>query len=216
MENNQQRQGKEVNKSALKTAIIISWIVLAVCFIIKIFGGKWFEIETSNGTFSKVCAFIDNHLWLQDIIAFLTSLFAASLLNLSVLKQRKFNTKQFVIVFTCAFIYFIVAILGERLNNEIISIISFILSLVPICICPIILSKKPIRSIMAFVLYAVFQTVSVIVKGLAITKINGDSSLIALIFSIDVYIMLVLYYLYANSIKDNKNKINKKGDSENG
>ncbi len=202
-----------MNKRVIKTAIIISWIVLAVCFIIKIIGGKWFNIATNNKTFISVCAFIDKHLWLQDIIAFATSLLVATLLNLAVLKQRKFKLLQFIIVVICVATHFAVAVVGEYLQNKIISIISFALGIIPTCICPMILSRKPLRSIVACALYLGFQGISVVIKGLAITQISNESSLVSLIFSIDVYIMLILYYLYANLVENNKNKINEKGEN---
>lgn len=216
MERNKQEQSTKVNKRALKTAIIISWIVLAVCFVIKLFGGNWFEIATSNGTFSKVCAFVDNHLWLQDIIAFCTSLLATILLNLAVLKRKFFTLKQFIVVLAIDIVSFAFVILCDFINNNILNIFVIVSSIVPMCICPMILSKKVLRSIIAYVLYMTFQAISVVIKGLAITKVNSDSSFVALIFTIDVYVMLILYYLHANFGKDNKNKTYKKGGENNG
>lgn len=217
MERNKQGQPQKVNKRALKTAIIISWVVLAVCFVIKLFGGKWFEIETSNSTFSKVCAFVDNHLWLQDIIAFCTNLLAVSLLNLAVLRQKRPTLKQLIFIVVLTAIEVAVCIVAEYLNNKIVSIIGFISSIVPLCICPMILSKKPIRSIIAYVLYVAFQAISVVIKGLAITKVNSDSTLIALIYGVDLYVMLILFYLHANLLGDKiKHKIQEKGDFNNG
>lgn len=205
-----------MNKRVIKTAIIISWIVLAVCFIIKIIGGKWFNIATNNKTFMAVCAFIDNHLWLQNIIAFLTNLLTVTLLNLAVLKQKALRVEQFILVFVTTLIQFVVAILGELLNNQIIILVGFGVSFIPYFICPLILSRKLLRSLVAVLLYLAFQFVSVSIKGLAITQVNSDSTLIALIYGIDLYIMLILYYLYSNLSKDNKNEINEKGDTDNG
>lgn len=82
-----------MNKKILRTAIIICWVVLAVCFIIKIFGGKYFEIATNNETFITVCEFVDNHLWLQNILSFITNLLTVILLNLAVLKQKVLRGK---------------------------------------------------------------------------------------------------------------------------
>lgn len=214
MERNQQERPTKVNKRALKTAIIISWIVLAVCFVIKLLGGNWFEIATNNGTFSKACVFVDNYLWLQNTLSFITNFLAVSLLNLAVLKQKMFKRKQIVVVFIFTAITFTITALGYCLNDKILSIIGFFASLLPFCICPMILSKKVLRSVLACVLYLTFQAISVVVKGFAITKIDTDSTLVALIYGIDLYIMLILYYLYANRTKDNaKDKINKKENS---
>lgn len=202
-----------MNKRVIKTAIIISWIVLAVCFIIKIIGGKWFNIATNNKTFMAVCGFIDNQIWARAILSFAVNLLIAVLINLAVLRQRMLNFKQTIVVIVCVIVAFSVSFVGNCIENKIIDIVGFILSFLPLCICPMILSKKPLRSILAIVLYAVFQAISIIVKGLSITKINDENALVGLIFSIDVYIMLILYYLYANLAKDDKNKINEKGEN---
>lgn len=214
MENNKQR--KEVNKNILKTAIIISWVVLAICFIIKIFGGKIFNISTTNATFIKVCSFLDNHLWLQNIIAFCANLLTVSLLNMAVLQQKSLHARQFILVAISTAIQFACAIIGEWLNNKIITIAGFVFSFMPYFICPLILSRKILRSTVAVLLYLAFQSISIFIKGLAIIKVNSDSTLIALIYGVDLYIMLILYYLHANLIKDNKNKINVKGEDNNG
>lgn len=206
-----------MSKRAIKTAIIISWVILVVCFIIKLFGGKWFEIATGNSTFIKICAFVDNHLWLQDIIAFCTNLLTVSLLNMAVLRQKYLHIKQFVLVIIVTAIQVAFAIIGECLNNNIITIIGFVVSFIPYFICPLILSKKTLRSIIAVLLYLAFQAISVFIKGLAITKVNSDSTLIALIYGIDLYIMLILFYLHANLLEDSKkNKIQTQGDDSNG
>lgn len=206
-----------MNKKALMTAIIICWVVLAVCFIIKLFGGKYFEIATSNNTFKAVCAFVDNHLWLQDIIAFCTSLLTTVWVNLAVLRKKWFSIKQFVVVLFIDIFAFAFVILGDFIKNDVISIVGFIASLLPLCVCPMILSKKVLRSIFAYVLYMLFQVLSVLVKGLAIDNINSDSTLVALIYGVDLYIMLILFYLHANLSKDKvKYKIKEKGDNDNG
>lgn len=206
-----------MSTKALKTAIIISWIVLAVCFGIKLFCGKWFDISTTNSTFSKVCAFVDNHLWLQDIIAFCTSLLTTLLVNLAVLQRKWFTVKQLIVVLTFDIVAFAFMIISDFIDGIVINILGFIASILPICICPMILSKKPVRSIIALLLYIAFQAVSMIVKGLSITGSPTDNTFVALIYGVDLYIMLILFYLYANLSKDKvKYKIQEKGETENG
>lgn len=202
-----------MNRKVLRTAIIICWVVLAVCFIIKIFGGRYFEIATNNDTFVAVCEYVDNQVWLKAILSFAVNLLIAVLINLAVLRQKVLKSKQAIILLTCVIVAFAVAFVGTCVENEIIDIVGFVLSFLPLCICPMILSKKPLRSILAFIMYAIFQAISVVVKGLSITKVNDESSLIGLIFSIDVYIMLILYYLY--SLMPNKKKTAKQDSEQN-
>lgn len=52
---------KDKYNRVIKRSIILCWIALAICFIVKIFGGNFFEIATTNQQFIKLCNFIDNN-----------------------------------------------------------------------------------------------------------------------------------------------------------
>ena len=47
----------------LRRVIIISWISLALCFVIKIFGGNFFEIICENPNYKALCEYADNNFW---------------------------------------------------------------------------------------------------------------------------------------------------------
>lgn len=205
-----------MNKKVLKTAIAICWVVLVVCFVIKLFGGKYFDIHSTDDTFNSVCTFVDNHLWLQNILAFFTNLLTVILINLAVLQQRVLRAKQFLWVIVTTIIEFAIVIAAELLGNKAVAIVGFVASIIPRCICPLILSHKFLRSFSGYILYVAFQGVSVVVKGLAITQINSESTLVALIYGIDLYIMLILYYLCANLHRDNKQNEIKEKENNNG
>ena len=51
----------------LKRMIIVCWILLAICFGIKLFGGNFFNIICTNEKFIEVCNFIDNTAWFHVI-----------------------------------------------------------------------------------------------------------------------------------------------------
>ena len=53
----------------------------------------------------------------------------------------------------------------------------------------------------------VFSILSVVTKNIGITGTIANSSLIAIIFMIDYYIMLVLCYLYSVKIKNKKRRV---------
>ena len=58
----------------LKRAIISCWVILVVCFIIKLFGGNFFAIVCNDEKFIKVCEFINNSV-IKYIIYYLLFLF---------------------------------------------------------------------------------------------------------------------------------------------
>ena len=65
--------------------------------------------------------------------------------------------------------------------------------------------KEYWKVIVGNILLVVFQLVSMYVKNIKL-GILGDNNLIGLIFSLDILIMIMLYYGYSNLIKINKNK----------
>jgi hypothetical protein len=69
--------------------------------------------------------------------------------------------------------------------------------------------KKPIRHkfvILGNILIFVFQAVSMLVKNLEINIVTDYGLLIGIIYSIDVLLMIMLYYLYSNVIVTRKEK----------
>ena len=53
---------EKLNKQKfIKRVIIGAWITLALCFVIKLFGGNFFNIICENENFIAVCNYADNH-----------------------------------------------------------------------------------------------------------------------------------------------------------
>ena len=48
---------KDKYNRVIKRSIILCWIALAICFIVKILGGNFFEIVVHNDRFTAVCEF---------------------------------------------------------------------------------------------------------------------------------------------------------------
>lgn len=51
---------KEFYNSTYGMLITVSWILLIVCLIIKLFGGNWFELNTENSNFIQFCLYVEN------------------------------------------------------------------------------------------------------------------------------------------------------------
>lgn len=185
---------------AIKRAIIICWIMLIVCFIIKLVGGNWFEIICDNKHFINVCSYIDNHLVLKYIIAVITYLPSLFFVIISCSLLPNPNKKQ-------AFIILIVLIIVWS-TNFISVLIKSILEAIMIITLPIILNsvkwfvdepksfkKTWFLGIIGYAFIVVFQLLSLITRNIGI-KVVDDNTLITLILMIDYYIMVALYYLY--------------------
>lgn len=187
---------------AVKRAIILCWIMLIVCFIIKLFGGNWFEIICNNEHFVYVCNFIDSHTVLQDIISALLYLFSSYYIIKACALMPKPNKKQAIIIIASLLFVWAFKYLSLTLKS-IIELVNHIT--IPIVINLIGCKDKEERKtklkhcwyygIIGYVLILVFQVISLITKNIGVAFI-GKNTLLALILMIDYYIMIALYYLY--------------------
>lgn len=183
----------------LRRVIVISWITLILCFIIKIFGGNFFEIMCENPNYKKLCEYADSHFWAKLTIGFFSSMLCECLYLLAILQQYKLSVKQFIFTTISVFIScFCQMTIGKW---------SIITDIWIFFIFPCILLGKQFKKywhvLFAWMLTLLFQVVSLLVKNLALKQVD-DSTFIGLIYMIDLYIMCTLYYLYRNYVKEKK------------
>lgn len=184
----------------LRRVIIISWITLALCFVVKIFGGNFFEIMCKNQNYKALCEYADSHFWCKYLIAILSSMFCHSLYVLSILQKFKFSLKEFLFTFISILISCLLKLINQTIGAFFDIWIGFGL---PFVLLSKDFKKKWWHVFIAYAFSFVFQLISLLVKNLSIGIID-DSTFISLIYMIDVYIMCILYYLYRNYQKENK------------
>lgn len=180
----------------LKRMIIVCWILLAVCFVVKIFGGNFFNIICENKGFIKVCDYIENTFWYY-VVTFITSYIGNYFLWLIMFDKEKFPKKQFWIL---NLIFIITFICQSILYHFGLSNFIFIISLIRYVIVPLCFKCSWKRVLVVNILDIVFQLITMITKSIAILQFDTNV-IIALIFMIDYYIMLVLSYLYNNQLR---------------
>lgn len=183
----------------LGRVIIISWATLILCFIVKIFGGNFFEIMSNNENYKALCEYADTHLWLDFVLAVSSSLLCECLYILAILRQYKLKLWQFALTaLTCVFSWIVDIYLPT---------ISIVSNLIMLFGLPALFLgkqyKKYLDIAIAFVLTLAFQFISLLVKNLAIAQVD-DSIFIVLIYMVDLYLMCFLYYLYMNFKKECK------------
>lgn len=184
----------------LRRVIIISWITLGLCFLVKIFGGNFFEIMCDNPTYKALCGYADKHFWLKYILSILSSSLSVGLYILAIIQQYKFTKKQIILIAPTI----LVSCAVKLINNKIGLIFDiWIMFGLPFCLLKFNWKKIP-AIIIAFLLNLAFQFVSILAKNLSIGFLD-ESTFIVLIYGIDVYLMCLLYYLYRNYQKENEN-----------
>lgn len=192
--------GKLDVKKYLLRVIIACWIALVVCLVIKLFGANLFEIVYKNDTFNTVCTYADNHLWANYLISAVYCFVSLYFFTLAILQERKFELWQLSIVIITVLVGTAVKIWNAK--------VGLVFDVWQFIGMPILFLGKQWKSywkiLVANVLLIVFQLISMIAKNIDISTPLGESVLIGTIFSIDVLIMIILYYAFVNVIKVNK------------
>ena len=184
----------------LRRVIIISWISLALCFVIKIFGGDFFEIMCQSPNYKALCEYADTHFWLKYIITILSSFYCQTLYSLAILEKYKFNKIELIITFVSVMVACAIKLLYPTIGVFFDIWLCFV---VPYIFIGKGFKKKWWQVPLAYALTFCFQLLSLVAKNLSIGIID-NSTFISLIFNIDVYIMCFLYYLYRNYEKEKK------------
>ena len=183
----------------LKRGIITCWILLAICLVVKIFGGNFFNIVCEHKVFINICNYIDNG-WIFFAISYISFTVTSILLLLIVRDDKKLFTKNTLIFLIVISIYWTFKLLVQLKIIPIDFSIYNILDYSCLYLLLLIFTKKPIKPLITIVLMFVFTLISVIVKNTGMTYIVSESALIGLIFMIDYYIMLILTYLYSKKL----------------
>ena len=172
-------------RNKYKTLIISCWIVLIICFLIKMLDLCNFNIICNNDNFALLCNWIDSS-WMIYLIATIVYVPSAYLMYLCFTKQKLFDDWWIILL-----------LLPNALLKNKVAILGWMIDLSVLIIIPLIKAKFKnwLYVIFGNVLIVAFQFISLLTKNININLTN-EPTLIALIMQIDYYIMIVLYYLY--------------------
>ena len=194
-----------------RRAIHICWVVLAVCLIIKLFGGNYFSIICDNARVVAFVAWIDSHFLGKFALGVVSSSISYTFYYLAIMKRRFFTALQAVFVYAS-----VAGFVALRLAFQTAPVICVAFDVVQFFSIPILLCRKEFkrwvipRVVVGILLMVLFQVVSMLVKNVSLDKHISNNTLTGTIFMIDVFIMLCLYYLYSNNL-DKRGKTGKMG-----
>ena len=182
-------------EKTLKRAIIICWILLAICFVVKICGGNFFNIVCNNENFIKFCNYFDTS-FIRYVIYFTYFMFESIILFLIVKPDIKIKSKRFFLYCLSVFMFWIVKVLYDVgiIKTEV--IISTIFCLVVLYALLSIFSKKPLLSILIILYQTILGIIASYIKSISLVGTLSDSFLLYFIFNIDYYIVLIITLLY--------------------
>ena len=179
-----------------RITIILCWIALIAFWCLKLFGGNWFEIMVGNENFIKFSDLVQNS-WLKYVVSFITIFLGNYFMFGAISQQIVFKGKSLCIV-----IILITSIWAVS-NFVPLSFIflPFWYGYFVLIVFGIIsqVGWKKIYGLIAIVLEFSFSTISMMTRNTNETILSDY--LASLILSIDVYLMIILYYSYTNLLK---------------
>lgn len=176
--------------------IILCWSVLIFYLCLKIFFGYYIEFATKNENFIMFCNFIDANIYVNYILSCSISYVMFHYYYCALLGKQKLDKKELIIL--------LVMILVTNILCNIGIVFSLISDIIKFWIIPSILlfknyKKLNLKSIIFVTVFAIinliFQLLSALARNIGI-KIIQDSSFVSMLLSLDVLIMIILYYLY--------------------
>lgn len=189
---------KEFYKNTYGMLITLSWILLIVCLIIKLFGGNWFELNSENSKFIDFCNYVDNNLWLKMILACIIYLISGYFI-LSCILNKKLDKKLILIFFPLMML--------KSILNWYLSIIPFVLDLFILIGLTTIINKNIKRSVLSYLFILLLQILTLLTRNLSfgLSEFNFNNTFVEqFLFQIDYYIMIILWYLYTFKRKEIK------------
>lgn len=177
-----------------KITIIICWVSLIGFWLLKIFGGNLFEIMVENENFLKFSELVQNS-WLKYVYT-LINIFISNYLMFGAISQ-KFVFKPLELA------YIILSIISMWVVVCFIKIdlLSAFYGYILIVIYSLKVQKgwKKSFGFMAIAFELSFSIISMLIRNVEISVTNNY--MVAIVLSIDVYIMYVLYFLYSNLLR---------------
>lgn len=168
--------------------IFVSWILLIICVVIKIFGGNWFELATNNEKFIAFCDFVDKTKWLKMIFACLICVFTTYPAICVFSNRKRLDIKFSIIV--------IILLIIKSILSWYIGKYTYILDIIILIIIPIIINKKILRVILGNLIVIAFQMITMFIRNINGNLTNLDNFLFQSLIQIDYYLMIILFYLY--------------------
>lgn len=186
------------------TLIILTWLTLIFYWCLKIFCGYYIEFAYTNTRFKLVCDFIDNNLIVNFLLSGALCYVMLYYYYAALLRKKKLSGIEKIILL----VEVIVTGALSYIPNMIVLILNDVIKLI---IIPLVLFKKInlkviLQVFMALGLNLLFQVISALIRNLSISNLQ-ESSFICLLLSLDVIIMIFLFYEYRTKKGVEKNEL---------
>ena len=181
---------KEFNRDTYGMLITVSWILLVICLVIKLFGGNWFELWWDNEKFIAACNYIENNTILKMVVVCVVYLMTTYPVLCIVMLKNKLNLKVNLI--------FIPIMILKSIIGWYIIPLAYILDFIIIILLPLIFNKFKNWKIVIFanVMVILFQGITIVVRNLSFNFNFNNTTMENALYQIDYCLMILLFYLY--------------------
>ena len=204
-------KSKDKNKNdIIKKCIYLCWISLFICLIIKVIFPQTFISVCTNARLLNLCNFINNNIFARILFVFLFNLILLTPYTLSIYKEKTFNSKRQKHIFL---LFVILNSILKTTSKNIIPIIAEIVMFVAYPAFIIFLESRKetdckhktiklcLRPVLLYILFQIFIAISFFIRNVTIRIEVMDNIFLNLIYFSDIFIMVILNYLYNLKLK---------------
>lgn len=182
-----------MNKRVLKTMIYLCWAFLLAYALLKTVWADKFAIVISNENIIRIGAYIDSHIWLQQIVHFIFTCLTYNFYLCACCKKWHLSIKEYILT--------LIAIIPNQVITFYFPLIGSSLAFVIMFGLPYFLKSNYKDVVIIFTAHTIGQLLISVIRSKDIIYIDNNT-LTMLVMGIDQYIWLILYYLYSNIYKE--------------
>ena len=182
-------------KNKFKTFLLVYVGAYIFCLIFKLFGSSYFTIVYTNPVFIDITNFIDNTI-LRYFLGMIMYIFGTSIYFQAVYGVTKLPSNFYVIITLFSMC---------KIAFETNLVVALCLDTIFMVGVPIIRHNHHIgKTLISYAGVWIFQLISFITRNIPIAFL--ESSAVALIYSIDYYILLIVYKYFCLEIKQKERR----------
>ena len=182
-----------MNKRVLQAFIMLMWLFLIGFSILKIFFAEWFLTAVSNEKIISIGNYIDNSLILRIIVD--------SLIGIVTMHFYLCSCKQVWVLQPVHYLIMLAYALSVVFLELLIPQFTPIIDLLAVVVAPILLSCNFKQTALICFLHYAGQAALLFLRSEPL-YLAGTNYAVVFILVLDVYVWLLLYYLYSNLYKE--------------
>lgn len=194
-------------KGYLQKVVVLGWIALVFCLVVKLFFSDYFTIVCTLDNFVSFCKYVDSNIWANYLVSVAYCFVSMYFFVLAIMQQRKYERWQLSVL-----ILTVLSGTAIKMWNAQVGIVFDVWQGV---FMPMLFLGKRYKEywkiIVANLLLVAFQLCSMYIKETDFGELY-ENNMVAIIYGVDVVIMVILHYAYANIARLNREIKNSKGE----